>query len=190
MTIRGAAFATGATISVGGRAATDVAVRGADILPRRRPVSTIAGPVDIVVTLNGRTAALTGGFRYEPTGPNTAPVIRSIAAQGKRLRQPPSFADYGETIQVTVVVEDAESTAAQLAYQWQQCCGGIFNGTGPQVEWTAPADGDTAVNVHHPGHGDGRAARGDEVDRSPIAQLRCGSRSTRDGVSERVCRTR
>ena len=141
LTIRGAAFATGATISVGGRPATEVTVRGADTIAARTPSSPIAGPVDVVVTLNGRTAVLTGGFRYEPLGPNTAPVIRSIAAQGRRLRQPAAFADYGETIQVTVVVEDAESTATQLAYQWQQTCSGTFTGTGPQVEWTAPAMG-------------------------------------------------
>jgi hypothetical protein len=97
--------------------------------------------VDVVVSLNGRTAVLSGGFRYEPLAPNTAPVIRSIAAQGRRLRQPAAYADYGETIPVTVVVEDAESMATQLAYQWQQTCSGTFIGTGPQVEWTAPAMG-------------------------------------------------
>jgi hypothetical protein len=141
LTIRGAAFATGATISVGGRPATEVTVRGADTIAAKTPASSTAGPVDVVVTLNGRTAVLTGGFRYEPAGPNTAPVIRSIAAQGRRLRQPPAFADYGETIQITLVVEDAESPAAQLVYQWEQNCSGTFSGTGPQVDWTAPAGG-------------------------------------------------
>ena len=140
VTIRGAAFAAGATITIGGRAATDVTVRGTDVIAAKTPVSAIAGSVDVVVTLNGRTTVLAGGFRYEPIGPNTAPVIRSIAAQGSRLRQPPTFADYGESIQITVVVEDAESSAAQLVYQWQ-ACDGSFNGTGPQVEWTAPAGG-------------------------------------------------
>ena len=40
LTIRGAAFATGAAISVGGRPATDVAVRGADTIAARTPAST------------------------------------------------------------------------------------------------------------------------------------------------------
>ena len=98
--------------------------------------------MDVAVTLNGRTQVLSGGFRYEPAPPNTAPVIRSIAAQGRRfLRQPPSYADYGETIQVSVVVEDAETAPAQLVYRWLAACGGVFTGTGPQVEWTAPALG-------------------------------------------------
>ena len=141
VTIRGAAFAAGATISIGGRAATDVSVRSADMVTARTPASPIAGPVDIMVSSSGRSSVLTGGFRYEPSAPNTSPVIRSIAAQGRRLRQPPTFADYGETITVTVVVEDAESSAAQLNYQWQACGGGSFTGTGPQVDWTAPAIG-------------------------------------------------
>lgn len=141
VTIRGVGFAAGATITIGGRAATDVTVRGSDVIAAKTPASSIAGPVDVVVTLNGRTSALTAGFRYEPTGPNTAPIIRSISAQGRRLRQPPTFADYGETIQITLVVEDAESSAAQLAYQWQQDCSGTFSAAVAQVEWTAPTAG-------------------------------------------------
>ena len=140
VTIRGAGFAAGITVTIGGRPVTDVVVRGTDSLTAKTPASTTAGSEDVVATLNGRTATLTAGFRYETIGPNTVPVIRSITAQGRRLRQPSSFADYGETIQITLVVEDAESTPTQLVYQWQ-ACGGTFNGTGPQVEWTAPAAG-------------------------------------------------
>jgi hypothetical protein len=140
VTIRGTGFATGATITIGGRAAAEVNVRGSDVVTARTPSSAVAGPADVGVTVSGRTNVLAGGFRYETLAPNTTPIIRSIAAQGRRLRQPAAFADYGETIQVTVVVEDAESPAAQLAYQWQ-ACGGTFVGTGAQVDWTAPAIG-------------------------------------------------
>jgi hypothetical protein len=140
ITIRGTAFAAGAAVSVGGRPATDVNVRAADTISAKTPSSTIAGPVDVTVSLTGKTAVLAGGFRYDPTGPNTAPVIRSLTAQGKRVRQPSNFADYGETIQITATVEDAESSAAQLSYQWR-ACEGAFIGSGPQVDWTAPAGG-------------------------------------------------
>ena len=140
VTIRGAGFAAGTSVTIGGRPASDVSVRGADMLTLRTPSSVVAGTVDVVVSLNGRTGTLAGGFRYEPTGPNTAPVIRSITAQGRRLRQPASYADYGETIQITLVVEDAETPASQLTYEWR-ACDGTFSGTGPQVEWTAPAIG-------------------------------------------------
>jgi hypothetical protein len=140
LTIRGAGFATGTAVTIGGRVATDIVVRGADTLTAKTPASPTAGPTDIVVTLNGRTQTLSGGFRYDPIAPNTAPVITSIAAQGRRLRQPAAFADYGETIQLTLVITDAETPAAQLTYQWR-ACDGIFSGTGPQVDWTAPAIG-------------------------------------------------
>lgn len=140
VTIRGTGFAAGVAITIGGRAATDVSVRGSDTLTAKTPASSTAAAVDVVVAFSGRTDVLAGGFRYEPTGPNTAPVIKSIAAQGRRLKQPPAFADYGETILLTVVVEDAESAATQLVYQWRGC-DGTFSGTGPQVEWTAPALG-------------------------------------------------
>ncbi len=125
---------------IGGAAATEISVSGSDVINARTPVSSIAGAVDIAVTASGRTSTLTGGFRYEPTAPNTAPVIRSITAQGSRPKQPASYADYGETIQVSVVVEDAEKPATQLGYQWR-ACDGSFTGTGPQVTWTAPSGG-------------------------------------------------
>ena len=140
VTIRGAGFAAGTAVTIGGRPATDVSVHGGDVVTAKTPASSIAGAVDVVVTLSGRTDVLAGGFRYEPTGPNTAPVIKSIAAQGTRPRQPPAYADYGETIQITLVVEDAESTAAQLVYQWR-ACEGPFIGAGAQGEWTAPIGG-------------------------------------------------
>lgn len=140
VTIRGAGFAAGATIMIGGAAATSVTVSGSDTVTAKTPVSGVAGPVDVAVTLNGRTQVLPGGFRYDPIAPNTVPVIKSMTAQGKRVRQPPAYADYGETIQITLVVEDAETAPAQLGYRWQ-ACGGTFTGTGPQVDWTAPAVG-------------------------------------------------
>ena len=140
VTIRGAGFTAGAAVTIGGRAATEVTVRSADMLTAKTPASPTAGPSDVVVTLNGRTQTLSGGFRYDTTSPNTAPVITSIAAQGRRLRQPAAFADYGETIQITLVIQDAETPPAQLTYQWR-ACDGTFAGTGPQVDWTAPAVG-------------------------------------------------
>ena len=139
LTIRGTGFGAGAAVTVGGRAATDIAVRGADTITAKTPVSPVAGNVDIGVTVNGRTSTLAGAFRYEVTT-NTAPTVKSVVAQGRRVRQPANFADYGETITVTAVVEDAQTPLAQLRYEWV-ACGGTFSGTGLQVQWTAPASG-------------------------------------------------
>jgi hypothetical protein len=109
------------------------------MITAKTPASTIAGAVDIAVLVNGRSGTLAGGFRYE-VARNTTPTIRSIVAQGKRVRQPANFGDYGETLTVTAVVEDAQSNPVALTYQWH-ACGGTFTGTGPQVEWKAPASG-------------------------------------------------
>jgi hypothetical protein len=140
VTIRGTAFAAGATVTIGGRAATDITVRGADTITAKTPASTVAGAVDVAVLLNGKTGTLSGGFRYDTIAPNTAPVITSITAQGRRPRQPAAFADYGETIQLTLLISDAETAPGQLTYQWR-ACDGTFSGAGPQVDWTAPAIG-------------------------------------------------
>ena len=137
VTIRGTGFAVGTAVSIGGRPATDVTVRGTDTITAKTPASATAGSVDISVTVNGRTGTLASGFRYEVVV-NTAPTIKSIVAQGMRTRQPANFADYGETIRITAVVEDAQTPSAQLKYDWTDRCGGTFTGSGAQVNWTAP----------------------------------------------------
>ncbi len=136
VTIRGSGFASGASVTIGGRPATDVNVQGSDTITAKTPASPVAGAVDIVATVGGKTSTLAGGFRYEVVS-NTPPVIKSISAQGTRLRQPAMFADFEETIRVTAVVEDAGSPASQLKYDWH-ACGGTFTGTGAQVDWKAP----------------------------------------------------
>jgi len=110
------------------------------MITAKTPASTIAGTVDIAVLVNGRSGTLAGGFRYE-IATNTTPTIKSIVAQGKRVRQPANFGDYGETLTVTAVVEDAQTSPAALTYQWHAACGGTFTGTGAQVEWKTPASG-------------------------------------------------
>jgi hypothetical protein len=137
ITIRGAGFAAGSVVFVGGRAASDITVRGSDTIVATTPASTVSGGVDISVTLNGRTGTLPNAFRYDVVN-NTPPTIKSIAAQGTRTRQPANFADYGETIRITAVVEDAQSAPAQLKYDWVSNCGGTFSGNAAQVNWTAP----------------------------------------------------
>ena len=137
VTIRGAGFAAGSSVTIGGRAATDVTVRGSDMITAKTPASTIAGAVDIAVLVNGRTGTLAGGFRYE-VSTNTPPVIKSLVVQGTRTGEPANFADYGETVRVTAVVEDAQTAPAALKYEWHAACGGSFTGTGAQVNWTAP----------------------------------------------------
>jgi hypothetical protein len=140
VTIRGLRFASGATMTIGGRPATDLNVQSGDVITARTPAGTTAVAVDVVVTVNGLSGTLAAGFRYESPAPTAAPVIRSIAGRGRRPAEPPNFADHGETIQMTAVVEDADTPAAQLVFEWQ-ACGGTFTGTGAQVDWQAPTTG-------------------------------------------------
>jgi hypothetical protein len=139
ITIRGTNFASGAAVTIGGRPATEVTLQSADAITARTPSGASAGAVDVAVTINGRTGTLAGGFQYEAAVTNTAPIIRSVGAQGARAGEPPNFGDVGETLRISSVVEDAETAPANLAYDWKASCGGVFTGIGGQVEWQVPA---------------------------------------------------
>jgi hypothetical protein len=140
VTIRGLRFSAGATVTFGARTATDVSVQGGEVITARTPAGAGAGAVDVVVAVGGRSAVLTGGFTYQIPAPTEAPIIKSIAAQGGRPGQPPNFADRGETIRISAVIEDADTAPAQLTFEWK-ACGGVFTGAGAQVDWQAPAGG-------------------------------------------------
>jgi hypothetical protein len=75
ITITGTGFATGATVTIGGAAATNVVVdsTGASITATT-PAGT-AGAVDVVVTNTGsESATLTGGFTYGSAGSGTLSI--------------------------------------------------------------------------------------------------------------------
>jgi hypothetical protein len=74
-----------------------------------------------------------------PTPPpvvvNTPPVIQSIAVSSPRV-------DATDEIQVTSVVQDAETPLEQLTYTWSASPAiGTFTGTGAQVRWRPPTAG-------------------------------------------------
>ncbi len=72
-----------------------------------------------------------------PAPANALPVISAISAQGRRSKEPASFADLGETIDVTATVKDDETAPADLEYVWTATVG-TFEGTGAKVTWRAP----------------------------------------------------
>jgi hypothetical protein len=76
-----------------------------------------------------------------PPPRNTPPTIVSLAVQGSRPRAPARFADAGEEIAVTAVVEDAETSPDDLRYEWSSAPGGAFAGSGRSVTWRAPDAG-------------------------------------------------
>ena len=81
-----------------------------------------------------------------PPPVNNVPVIESITVQGTRNRQPASFADLNETVNVVATVRDDETAVDQLTYNWS-APSGTFSGTGARVTWQAPADAATPAVV-------------------------------------------
>jgi hypothetical protein len=141
ITVTGSKFDAGATVTVGGAAATDVAVQSPTSLTAKT-AQHAAGQADVAVTVSGNTASLRNGFTYvaQSGTANTPPVISSFKALGTRRNEPQNFADLNETINITAFVADAETPIDQLTYQWSAPAG-AFNGSGPAVTWTAPGSG-------------------------------------------------
>ena len=89
---------------------------------------------------------------------NATPTIEAIAAQGRRPRQPPRFADLREEIDLSATVADPETSVDELSYEWTSPAG-TFAGTGRRVAWTAPEGtvGEVTItlkiieNYGHPG---------------------------------------
>jgi IPT/TIG domain len=138
VTISGSGFAAGATVSIGGAAATDVKVTSANAITAVTPSRSGAGNSEVTVTVGASTASLPNGFTYvAPTGTNQPPIITSITSVGSRAKQPAGFADIGETITLVATVTDKETAPSALTYEWSGP--GTFSGSGNSVSWTAPA---------------------------------------------------
>ena len=148
ITITGANFAAGATVSVGGAAATSVVVVSATSITAVTAARG-AGSVEVTVTVNGRSGSLPSAFTYIAPQQvnNDPPVIQSVTALGLKPNEPPNFADLSEEIAVTATVTDKESTPDKLVYEWSGT-DGTFNGSGPSVRWRAPASGATPFTAN------------------------------------------
>ena len=150
--IGGDHFAGGATVLIGGVPATDIVVESATSITARTAAHP-TGASDVMVTVSGRSGALAGGFTYET---DSAPVIKSVTAQGTRPNEPKNFADLDEEVTVTAVVEDPDTAPERLTFEWTAEVG-TFSGTGATVTWRSPADGSTPkaivlnVKVSDPG---------------------------------------
>jgi hypothetical protein len=147
VTVTGTNFAAGATVTIGGAAATDVAVSGATSLTARTPQHA-SGPGDVVVTVAGRSGTLPNGFRFDapPAADNRPPTIGGITSRSSRANAPSAFADLDDTLTVTATVSDAETPADQLRYEWTADAG-AFAGSGREVTWRAPAQATTPAVV-------------------------------------------
>ena len=150
--IAGDHFVAGATVMIGGAPATDVVVESATSITAKTAAHP-TGASDVTVTVGGKNGTLPGAFTYDT---DTAPVITSVTAQGTRSHEPRNFADLDEEVSVTAVVEDPDTPADRLTFEWSAEVG-AFSGTGATVTWRAPADASTpkaivlTVKVSDPG---------------------------------------
>jgi len=140
--ITGDRFAAGAVVTIGGSMATDVVVESTTSITAKTGIR-MAGASDVTVNVGGKTGALTGGFTYEA---DTTPTISSITAQGTRPNEPKNFADLDEEVAVTAVVDDPDTAADRLTFEWT-AEEGTINGTGANVTWRAPTDAATPKSV-------------------------------------------
>ena len=141
VTVTGTNFAAGATLTLGGVAATGVTVVSATSL-RAVTGARAAGAADVVVAVGAQSGTLARGFTYVVPGPNEPPVIASITVQSTRTNAPANFADLNEEVNVTAVVTDVETPSNELFYEWSAPLG-TFTGTGAAVRWKAPASATT-----------------------------------------------
>jgi hypothetical protein len=135
-------FAAGAIVTVGGVPSTDVVVESATSITAKTAAHP-TGASDVSVTVGGRNGTLPGAFNYDS---DTAPVITSVTAQGTRPNEPKNFADLDEEIAVAAVVEDPDTAADRLTFEWTAEAG-TFSGTGANVTWKAPSDVSTPKAV-------------------------------------------
>ena len=136
VTLTGTNFASGATVTIGGVAATGVTALSSTSL-RAVTGPRAAGAADVVVTVGTQSATLARGYTFAVPGPNPPPVITSLVVQSTRANAPSNFADVGEEVVATATVQDAETPVSRLVFEWS-AEGGAFTGTGPSVRWRAP----------------------------------------------------
>jgi hypothetical protein len=80
---------------------------------------------------NGATGPWSSTFRFRTDFvANGPPVIQAITMRGR--------AESGEDLEVNAVVQDQETSLANLVYEWA-ATGGSVSGSGPSVRWLAPA---------------------------------------------------
>jgi hypothetical protein len=145
VTLTGTNFASGATVSIGGVAATGVRVLSSTSL-RAVTGAKPAGAADVVVTVGTQSATLARGYTYVVAAPNPPPVISSLVVQSTRTNAPSNFADVGEEVVATATVQDAQTPVSQLVFEWS-ADGGTFTGTGPSVRWRAPTGAATPAQL-------------------------------------------
>ena len=140
-TVTGTGFTSGATVLVGGTAATDVVVASPTSITAKTPAH-VAGAGDVKVSVGAVNGSLASAFTFvtPSVGPNTAPTVGSLSVTAPRQNQPARLATIGDRMTLTVTINDAETALSGLSLTWTALPNiGTFSGSGASVQWTAPA---------------------------------------------------
>jgi hypothetical protein len=140
ITITGTHFASGATVMIGGAAATSVTVVSETSLTAITPQHA-TGASDVIVSAGGKTGTLRSGFTFSAPAPQTnqPPTIANISIKGTGRNEPGGYSDIDETLNVVATVTDAETSVGDLKFHWDVEVGAI-SGDGPTVTWRSPHD--------------------------------------------------
>ena len=132
VTITGTNFAAGATVTIGGAAATGVTVASASSVTCITPSGT-AGAKDVVVTVSGQSGSLSNGFTYLAPG---GPTVTSIAPASGPLAGGTSVTITGTNFAAgaTVMIGGAAATGVTVV-------------SASSITCTAPAGAAGVVNV-------------------------------------------
>ena len=90
VTITGTNFAAGATVTIGGTSATNVAVVNGTTITATTPTHA-AGAVAVAVTVNGQNGSLTNGFTYTGTTAISFTQVASATPQSATATVPVTF---------------------------------------------------------------------------------------------------
>ena len=137
--VSGTAFASDATLTIGGVPATAVMVQSTTTIVAVVGPRPVAGPVDVAVTSSGETAVLPRAFQFvAPAGTNLPPVITAVRTTVPRPNQPAGFANIDDEVTLIPTVSNAETTGIALTYEWSGP--GTFTPTTDGVtSWHLPA---------------------------------------------------
>jgi hypothetical protein len=139
--IAGSNFGTGATVTIGGAAATEVLLLSSSSITAKTPQHA-AGAADVAVSVGTQRGVLPQGYTFMAPARvvNEPPLIGAITVRGAGALEPPGYATLGETVNVSFTVSDAETPVNQLMYTWSSDVGGAFAVVGSRVAWAAPAE--------------------------------------------------
>jgi hypothetical protein len=140
ITITGTHFAAGATVMIGGAAATSITLVSDTSITAMTPQHA-TGASDVIVSAGGKTGTLRSGFTFAApaTQANQPPAIANISIKGTGRNEPGGYSDIDETLNIVASVSDAETPVSDLKFAWSVEVGTI-NGDGPTVTWRSPHD--------------------------------------------------